>query len=149
MSSIYVSNLQAEAKILKGPHENLEGYLEAIEQLRTNIRFFTNNNSFKSSDGVVNHANNLLSKAISKLENEFKQLLTSYRFVWLFEITWAGLTRNIFCPKILSFFFLYKYLVCQRWLCLDIANLVLEVKWFRRFCAIKIHFGQISTRLKG
>ncbi|XP_076912054.1 exocyst complex component EXO70A1-like [Bidens hawaiensis] len=69
---------EAEAKILKGPHENLEGYLEAIEQLRTNIRFFTDNKSFKSSDGVVNHANNLLSKAISKLENEFKQLLTSY-----------------------------------------------------------------------
>ncbi|KAI3706056.1 hypothetical protein L1987_76309 [Smallanthus sonchifolius] len=69
---------EAEAKILKGPHDNLEGYLEAIEQLRSNIRFFTNNKSFKSSDGVLNHANNLLSKAISKLEHEFKQLLSSY-----------------------------------------------------------------------
>ncbi|GAA0144286.1 membrane traffic protein [Lithospermum erythrorhizon] len=69
---------QAEAKILKGPHEDLESYLQAIEQLRGNIRFFTNNKSFKSSDGVINHANNLLSKAILKLEEEFKQLLSSY-----------------------------------------------------------------------
>lgn len=69
---------QAESKILKGPHEDLEGYLEAIEQLRGNIRFFSNNKSFKSSDGVVSHSNNLLSKAILKLEEEFKQLLSSY-----------------------------------------------------------------------
>ncbi|XP_057470786.1 exocyst complex component EXO70A1-like isoform X3 [Actinidia eriantha] len=69
---------QAEAKILKGPHDDLESYLEAIQQLRSNIRFFNNNKSFKSSDGVVNHSNNLLAKAISKLEEEFKQLLSSY-----------------------------------------------------------------------
>lgn len=69
---------QAEAKILKGPHEDLESYLEAVDQLKSNIRFFSSNKSFKSSDGVLNHANNLLSKAISKLEEEFRQLLTSY-----------------------------------------------------------------------
>ncbi|KAM7463780.1 hypothetical protein LguiA_031901 [Lonicera macranthoides] len=69
---------QAEVKILKGPQDDLESYLGAIEQLRSNIKFFSNNKSFKSSDGVVNHANNLLSKAISKLEEEFKQLLSSY-----------------------------------------------------------------------
>ncbi|KAF9597434.1 hypothetical protein IFM89_018880 [Coptis chinensis] len=69
---------QAEAKILRGPHEDLESYLEAVAQLRSNIRFFSSNKSFKSSDGVLNHANNLLAKAISKLEDEFKQLLTSY-----------------------------------------------------------------------
>ncbi|XP_054782248.1 exocyst complex component EXO70A1-like [Prosopis cineraria] len=69
---------QAETKILKGPHENLENYLEAIEKLRSNIQFFGSKKSFKSSDGVVNHANNLLAKAISKLEDEFKQLLSSY-----------------------------------------------------------------------
>ncbi|XP_071723149.1 exocyst complex component EXO70A1-like isoform X5 [Rutidosis leptorrhynchoides] len=73
----------AEAKILQGPHENLEGYLEAVEQLRSNIRlfFFTKNKGYKSSDWVLSHANSLLSKAISKLENEFKQLLSSYRNV--------------------------------------------------------------------
>ncbi|KAL3645310.1 hypothetical protein CASFOL_010490 [Castilleja foliolosa] len=69
---------QAEAKILKGPHEDLESYLQAIDQLRTNIQFFSNNKSFKSSDGVLNHSNTLLAKAISKLEEEFKQLLSSY-----------------------------------------------------------------------
>ncbi|XP_073305213.1 exocyst complex component EXO70A1-like [Primulina huaijiensis] len=69
---------QAEAKILKGPNEDLESYLQAIEQLRNNIQFFSNNKSFKSSDGVINHTNNLLSKAISKLEEEFKQLLSYY-----------------------------------------------------------------------
>uniref|UniRef100_A0A3Q7G095 Exocyst subunit Exo70 family protein n=1 Tax=Solanum lycopersicum TaxID=4081 RepID=A0A3Q7G095_SOLLC len=69
---------QAEIKILKGPHEDLESYLQAIDQLRDNIRFFSNNKSFKSSDGVLNHANSLLTKAILKLEEEFKQLLLSY-----------------------------------------------------------------------
>ncbi|KAL3647320.1 hypothetical protein CASFOL_008288 [Castilleja foliolosa] len=69
---------QAEAKILKGPHEDLESYLQAIDQLRNNIQFFSNNKSFKSSDGVLNHSNTLLAKAISKLEEEFKQLLSSY-----------------------------------------------------------------------
>ncbi|CAK7325194.1 unnamed protein product [Dovyalis caffra] len=69
---------QAEAKILKGPHEDLESYLEAIDQLRSNIRFFSGNKGFKSSDAVINNANTLLSKAISKLEDEFKQLLALY-----------------------------------------------------------------------
>ncbi|PON70262.1 Exocyst complex protein [Parasponia andersonii] len=69
---------QAEAKILRGPHEDLESYLEAIDQLRSNIHFFSSSKGFKSSDGVINHANGLLTKAISKLEDEFKQQLTSY-----------------------------------------------------------------------
>lgn len=69
---------QAEVKILKGPHEDLESYLKAIEQLRDNIRFFSNNKSFKSSDGVLNHSNTLLAKAISKLEEELKHILSSY-----------------------------------------------------------------------
>ncbi|KAJ0102942.1 hypothetical protein Patl1_05851 [Pistacia atlantica] len=69
---------QAEAKILRGPHEDLESYLAAIDQLRSNISFFSGKKSFKSSEGVVNNANTLLVKAISKLEDEFKQLLASY-----------------------------------------------------------------------
>lgn len=73
--------MQAEAKILKGPHEDLESYLEAIDQLRSNIHFFSGNKGFKSSDAVLNNANSLLAKAISKLEDEFKQLLASYRYV--------------------------------------------------------------------
>ncbi|KAK9142620.1 hypothetical protein Syun_012020 [Stephania yunnanensis] len=69
----------AEAKILRGPHEDVESYLEAVDQLRSNIRFFSSNKNFESSNGVLNHANNLLSKVILKLEEEFRQLLTSYR----------------------------------------------------------------------
>ncbi|XP_078432043.1 exocyst complex component EXO70A1-like [Wolffia australiana] len=69
---------EAEAKILKGPHEDLESYLEAVEQLRSNVRFFSSNKNFKSSDGVLNHANNLLSRAILKLDDEFRQLLSNY-----------------------------------------------------------------------
>ncbi|KAL9673242.1 hypothetical protein QQ045_029496 [Rhodiola kirilowii] len=69
---------KAEAKILRGPHEDLESYLEAINQLKSNIKFFSSNKSFKSCDGVLNHANNLLAKAISKLEDEFRNILTSY-----------------------------------------------------------------------
>ncbi|XP_040991545.1 exocyst complex component EXO70A1-like [Juglans microcarpa x Juglans regia] len=69
---------QAETKILRGPHEDLESYLEAIGQLRGNIKFFSSKKGFKSNDGVLNNANNLLAKAISKLEDEFKKLLLSY-----------------------------------------------------------------------
>lgn len=75
---------QAEAKILKGPHEDLESYLAAIDQLRNNLRFFTSNKSFKSTDEVLDHANSLLAKSISKLEEEFKQILLSYRSVCIF-----------------------------------------------------------------
>ncbi|KAJ4823745.1 hypothetical protein Tsubulata_005567 [Turnera subulata] len=69
---------KAEAKILRGPHEDLESYLEAIDQLKSNVKFFSSNASFKGCDGVLNHANQLLAKAISKLEDEFRQLLTNY-----------------------------------------------------------------------
>ncbi|WCJ19126.1 exocyst subunit exo70 family protein A1 [Euphorbia peplus] len=69
---------QAEAKILRGPHEDLESYLAAIDQLRSNISFFSSSKGFKSSEAVLNNANSLLAKAISKLEEEFRQLLASY-----------------------------------------------------------------------
>ncbi|KAK7279098.1 hypothetical protein RJT34_24142 [Clitoria ternatea] len=69
---------QAEAKIGKGPHEDVKNYLEAIDQLRSNTRFFSSKNGFRSVDGIVSHANSLITKAISKLEEEFKQLLLSY-----------------------------------------------------------------------
>ncbi|CAI0462761.1 unnamed protein product [Linum tenue] len=69
---------KAEAKILRGPHEDLETYLEAIEQLKATVKFFSSNKNFKSSDGVVHHANQLLAKAISKLQEEFNTLLSNY-----------------------------------------------------------------------
>ncbi|KAK4759595.1 hypothetical protein SAY87_022726 [Trapa incisa] len=69
---------KAEAKILRGPHEDLESYLDAINQLKRNINFFSKNKGFKSTHGVFSHANNLLSKAILKLEDEFRQILSNY-----------------------------------------------------------------------
>jgi len=77
-------NMQAEAKIIKGPHEDVKSYLEAIDQLRRNIRFFNNKKGFKNDDGIAIRANNLIAEAISKLEEEFKRLLSSYRFVFIF-----------------------------------------------------------------
>ncbi|KAJ8424612.1 hypothetical protein Cgig2_000535 [Carnegiea gigantea] len=69
---------QAEAKVLRGPHEDLEMYLEAVDQLKSINQFFTSNPKFKTTDQALTRVNNLLSKAISKLEDEFKQILTSY-----------------------------------------------------------------------
>ncbi|KAA0025218.1 exocyst complex component EXO70A1 isoform X1 [Cucumis melo var. makuwa] len=69
---------KAEAKILRGPHEDLEMYLEAIDQLRSTNRYFTGNKNFKCNEAILIHTSNLLVKAISKLEDEFRQLLTNY-----------------------------------------------------------------------
>lgn len=80
----YCSGVQAETKILRGPHEDLESYLGAIGQLRNIIKFFSSHKGFKSSEVVLNQANTLLAKAISKLEDEFRQLLSSYRFLHFF-----------------------------------------------------------------
>lgn len=80
----YCSGVQAETKILRGPHEDLESYLGAIGQLRNIIKFFSSHKGFKSSEVVLNQANTLLAKAISKLEDEFRQLLSSYRFYTFF-----------------------------------------------------------------
>ncbi|XP_038971826.1 exocyst complex component EXO70A1-like [Phoenix dactylifera] len=69
---------EAEIKVLKGPHEDLESYLEAVDQLRSVLRFFNSNKSFRSSDGVLSNVNNLLGKAIVKLEDEFRGLLAKH-----------------------------------------------------------------------
>uniref|UniRef100_A0A0C9S811 Exocyst subunit Exo70 family protein n=1 Tax=Wollemia nobilis TaxID=56998 RepID=A0A0C9S811_9CONI len=69
---------QVEAKIMRGPHEDLSSYLAAVDQLRDNVEFFKCNKSFKSSDGVLTSANSLLAKAMLKLEEEFKQILSAY-----------------------------------------------------------------------
>ncbi|KAL5204254.1 hypothetical protein ABZP36_009125 [Zizania latifolia] len=69
---------RAEAAVLKGPHEDLESYLEAIDLLKGIVRFFSSNKNFKSSEGVLNHVNNLLAKSALKIEEEFKQLMSTY-----------------------------------------------------------------------
>ncbi|MCD7455242.1 hypothetical protein HAX54_027454 [Datura stramonium] len=69
---------QTEAKILRGPHEDLESYLAAVNQLRSIVKFFSSTKGLKSSIGMINHASNLLAKSVLKLEEEFRQLLTLY-----------------------------------------------------------------------
>lgn len=73
--------LQAEREIQKGPHENLQGFLDAVDRLRSIERFFSSNRSYRSSDGVLNHVNALLSKALVKMEGEFQNQLSQRRFV--------------------------------------------------------------------
>ncbi|XP_074566081.1 exocyst complex component EXO70A1-like [Curcuma longa] len=69
---------QAEATILRGPHEDLESYLVAVDLLKRTVHFFSSNKSLKNCERVLNNSNNLLAKAIQKLEEEFKQLLATY-----------------------------------------------------------------------
>lgn len=64
---------------MRGPHEDLESYLEAVNQLKQIVRFFSTNKNLKSSIGVITHSTTLLQKASLMLEEEFRQLLTSCR----------------------------------------------------------------------
>lgn len=74
-------NVQVENRIQKGPHEDLENYLQAVDQLRNIGNFFGSNKTLKRGDGAANNTSSLLAKAILKLEEEFKELLNTYRFV--------------------------------------------------------------------
>ncbi|XP_042458540.1 exocyst complex component EXO70A1-like isoform X1 [Zingiber officinale] len=69
---------EAELKLSRGPHDDLKSYLTAIEQLRGISQFFSSNKSLRSNDGVVSQANNTLLKAITRLEDEFRSLLTTH-----------------------------------------------------------------------
>ncbi|KAM0947429.1 putative exocyst complex component Exo70, cullin repeat-like-containing domain superfamily [Dioscorea sansibarensis] len=69
---------KVENRIQKGPHEDLENYLQAVDQLRNIGNFFGSNKTFKRGDGAANNTSNLLAKAILKLEEEFKELLNTY-----------------------------------------------------------------------
>ncbi|TMW91902.1 hypothetical protein EJD97_013750 [Solanum chilense] len=69
---------QTEAIILRGPHEDLESYLEAVNQLRKIVKFFSTTKGLKSSIGMINHISSLLAKSVLKLEEEFRQLLNLY-----------------------------------------------------------------------
>jgi exocyst complex protein 7 len=73
--------VQAEREIQKGPHENLQSFLDAVDRLRSIERFFSSNRSYSSSDRVLSHVNALLSKALVKMEGEFQNQLSQRRFV--------------------------------------------------------------------
>nr|CAB3459446.1 unnamed protein product [Digitaria exilis] len=72
---------RAEAVTLKGPHENLEGFLEAVDLLKGVVHFFSSNKNFKCCDGILNQVNNLLTKSALNIEEEFRQLMGTYRDV--------------------------------------------------------------------
>ncbi|KAJ9554803.1 hypothetical protein OSB04_009417 [Centaurea solstitialis] len=69
---------QCEGVILKGPHEDLETYLGAVNRLKSIVRFFSTNKNLKSSIGVITQATTLLQKASLMLEEEFRALLSVY-----------------------------------------------------------------------
>jgi exocyst complex protein 7 len=71
---------QVENKVLKGPENDLGGFLVAVDQLQNNVEFFTLNSSLKASDGALNHAKGLLTKGMTRLTEEFKALLVQHRF---------------------------------------------------------------------
>lgn len=84
--------VQAEREIQKGPHENLQGFLDAVDRLRSIERFFSSNRSYRTSDGVLNHVNSLLSKALVKMEAEFQNQLSQRRFA----------SKFVFLPNLTS-----------------------------------------------
>lgn len=67
---------EAEREIQKGPHENLQGFLDAVDWLRSIEHFFSSNRSYRSSDGVLSRVNALLSKALLEMEGEFQNQLS-------------------------------------------------------------------------
>ncbi|GJM87949.1 hypothetical protein PR202_ga03961 [Eleusine coracana subsp. coracana] len=69
----------AEATISKGPQEDIERYLEAMDQLKGIIRFFSSHANSKSCEGLLNHVNGLLTHAALMIEDEFRQLMGTYR----------------------------------------------------------------------
>ncbi|CAK9270883.1 unnamed protein product [Sphagnum jensenii] len=69
---------QVENKVLEGPKNDFGGFLTAVDQLHTNVEYLTMNRSFKASDGALNHARELLAKGMTRLEEEFRVLLTQH-----------------------------------------------------------------------
>jgi hypothetical protein len=72
--------VQVENKVLKGPENDLGGFLVAVDQLQNNVEFFTLNSSLKASNGALSHAKGLLTKGMTRLTEEFKALLVQHRF---------------------------------------------------------------------
>ncbi|KAL5648415.1 hypothetical protein ACJX0J_039224, partial [Zea mays] len=69
---------RTEAVIVRGPRADLKSFLEAMALLKGVIHFFSSNKKFKSCEGVLNQVNNLLTKSKLKIEEEFRQLMSTY-----------------------------------------------------------------------
>ena len=73
-------HVQAETIIQKGPREDLQAYMRAMDQLRNNLHFFDSKRTFRNRDRIKSHINSLLVQAILMIEEEFRHLLSAYRF---------------------------------------------------------------------
>lgn len=69
---------QVKAQIMKGPHADLNGFIMAVEKLQKTLDFFTSTGKLKSTESTIYDTHELLSKAMYKLEEEFKQLLAEH-----------------------------------------------------------------------
>jgi hypothetical protein len=72
--------VKVENKLLEGPKDDLGGFLSAVDQLHTNVEFLKQNQSFKATSFALDHANGLLSKSMTQLIEEFKNLFNEHRF---------------------------------------------------------------------
>jgi exocyst complex protein 7 len=72
--------VKVEDKLLEGPKDDLGGFLSAVNQLHTNVQFLKQNQSFKATSFALEHANGLLSKSMTQLVEEFKNLFNEHRF---------------------------------------------------------------------
>jgi exocyst complex protein 7 len=70
--------VQAECEIQKGPHENLQSFIDAVNGLRSIEGLFSSNRSESSSGRVLSQVNGLLSKAFLKMEDEFQNQLSQH-----------------------------------------------------------------------
>ncbi|GBG84970.1 hypothetical protein CBR_g39433 [Chara braunii] len=69
---------QVEPKILAGSLDDKEGFFWAVDQLQDVIQFFSQRKNFKSSESALHHARSLLSKAVGKMEDEFRSLFNTH-----------------------------------------------------------------------
>lgn len=66
---------------MKGLSEDYGGYLEAVNQLKNVRQYFSSKRSLGNCDAVLNYVDGLLTTAIQKIGEDFKQLLFSHRCI--------------------------------------------------------------------
>ncbi|KAF3336484.1 exocyst complex component EXO70A1-like protein [Carex littledalei] len=66
---------ETEVVIFKGPSENLDGFIEAMDQLLRILQFFNSRKSYKTSESTLLHVNSLLDDAAKMAETEFNKML--------------------------------------------------------------------------
>ncbi|GJN01267.1 hypothetical protein PR202_ga18520 [Eleusine coracana subsp. coracana] len=77
----FVLPAQAERVILNRPRKGLSAYLDAVDKLRSVEFCFNSKRSYRISDKVLKHVDELLSEAAAELENDFHRILSKCREV--------------------------------------------------------------------